>query len=635
MRAIKPDGGKRGGRAIALRAQSSGKLFSGGSAPWLEEVEFKRLAVLMALGTAAISSWLVTAATVRIPELPPDAFFYVHQLPSIYWLGLISTFALFALRNLVKNRARTFLEIWALLLLAMYLFALPSFVYQDPRFLDTYQHEGNALALLGSGGWFNGPVWYVYQFPGAYVFFAQLTAIAGIDPFQLMKYYPAGISLVLAFLIYATARSYGRNYAAISTAFILSGFWFQLHLSPQSLELIPYFGVLFVLLKIIEEPDRRRLWTLIAIGVTPVLVMSHPETPLVLAVGMVAFFVLRPLFTRGRIMVIRSSLSTIGPFFVALSVVTAAWWSIIAAGATGAVRGILSGALSIGISGLAHGAPAVPATPAPSYEFAILSQQLISASVWLVGLFLLLVIRKFRMSEYLLAGLFLAAISTIPIALFANADVLQRAYLFALFPEGLLLASLLERRDVMRLRSTSLVPLVGKGLILIVLAFSILMPVTRYAGDSFDQLTQSSLSTSNVAAGLTSYSLLLLHPGWYGWRYAVPFHGFYGAILLEQKNISVLHGGYVKIGTYDAYNLTFKPADGTANYLLLSDYFQNLYTLRYGSNSTFYSGEKIAFENNFACLSGCPQPIFLQPILRFNLVYSTGTDRLYENSKLG
>src|SRR5437879_10469525 len=154
-------------------------------------------------------------------------------------------------------------------------------------------------------------------------------------------------------------------------------------------------------------------------------------------------------------MAIRSTLATIGPFIVALSVVTAAWWSIIAAGATGAVRAILSGALSIGISGLAHGAPAVPATPAPSYAFAILSQQLISASVWLIGLFLLLVIRKFRMSEYFLAGLFLAALSTIPIALLANADVLQRAYLFALFPEGLLSASLLVRKEVMGVAGTS------------------------------------------------------------------------------------------------------------------------------------------------------------------------------------
>ena len=622
--------GNSGGRAVAFSTQNLGSMSSGGSLSWLEEVEFKRFAVLTALGTAAISSWLVTAATIRIAELPPDAFFYASQLPRVYWLGLISTFALFALRNLVKNRAKTILEISALLLLSMYLFALPSFVYQDPRFLDTYQHEGNALALLGSGGWFNGPVWYVYQFPGAYVFFAQLTAIPGIDPFQLMKYYPAGISLVLAFLVYATARSYSRNYAAVSTAFILSGFWFQLHLSPQSLELIPYFGVLFLLLKIIEDPNRRRLWTAMAMGVSPVLVMSHPETPLVLAVGMVAFFILKPLFTPGRITAIRSGLSTIGPFFLVLSVVTAAWWSIIAAGALGAVEGILNGALSIGVSGLAHGAPAVPSTPAPSYQVAVLSQQAISASVWLLGLSLLLMIRKFRLSEYFLAGLFLAAISTIPIALFANADVLQRAYLFALFPEGLLLASLLERKDVLRLRGTSLVPVVGKGLLFIVMVFSILIPVTHYGGDSFDYLTQSSLFTSNVAAGLTDHSVLLLHPGWYGWRYYVPFHGYYGAVLLEQKNISDLHGGYVKLKTYDQYNLTFTPADGTANYLLLPDYFQNLYILRYGSNSTFFLGEKVAFENNFACLSGCPRAE-----LTFNLVYSTGTDRLYENSNLG
>lgn len=618
------------GKPVRSVIPSSFEAFSTGSRSPIERAEFSRLALLIGLGTVAISFWFLTAATVRIGELPPDAFFYISQMPPVYWLGLVSTFALFALRSLVKGRARTVLEISALFLLSMYLFALPSLIYQDPRFLDTYQHEGNALALLGSGGWFNGPVWYVYQFPGAYVFFAQLTAVAGIDPFQLMKYYPTGISLVIAFLVYATVRSYSRSYAAISTAFILSGLWFQLHLSPQSLELIPYFGILFVLLKIIEDPSRRRLWSIIAMGVTPVLVLSHPETPLVLTVGIVAFFVLKPLLTPGRIMAIRSSFSTIGPFFLVLSVVTAAWWSLIAAGALGTVESILNGALSIGISGLSHGAPAVPSTPAPSYRITVLLQQAISASVWLLGLSLLLMIRKFRLSEFFLAGLFLAAISTIPVALFANADVLQRAYLFALFPEGLLLASLLERRDVLKIRGSSLIPVAGKGLLLIVIIFSILIPVTHYGGDSFDYLTQTSLFTSNVAADLTAHSVLMLHPGWYGWRYYVPLHGYYGAILLEQKNISGLQGGYVKVGTYDAYNLTFKPRDGTANYLLLPDYFQNLYTLRYGTNSTFFVGEKVAFEDHFACLTRCPDPS-----LTFNLVYSTGTDRLYENSNLG
>src|SRR5881409_864769 len=109
-----------------------------------------------------------------------------------------------------------------------------------------------------------------------------------------------------------------------------------------------------------------------------------------------------------------------------------------------------------------------------------------SAAIWVFGLFLLIFIKRFRDREYFLAGLFLAAISTIPVALFANADVLQRSYLFSLFPTGLLLASLLERGNVLRLGALPLARLVGAGLILMMIAFSMLMPIARYGGDSFD-----------------------------------------------------------------------------------------------------------------------------------------------------
>ncbi|HLC10453.1 MAG TPA: hypothetical protein VJL56_01250, partial [Candidatus Bathyarchaeia archaeon] len=154
-----------------------------------------------------------------------------------YWLGLLSTIALLFARNLVVGRIRTGLEIASLFMLSLYLIGLPSFVYQNPRFLDTYQHEGNSLSLLFLGGWFNNPVWYVYQFPGAYTFFAELTAVAGIDPFQLMLYYPVVLSIIVAFFSYVIARMFGNRYSPIVAAVVVSGFWFQLHLSPQSLEL--------------------------------------------------------------------------------------------------------------------------------------------------------------------------------------------------------------------------------------------------------------------------------------------------------------------------------------------------------------------------------------------------------------
>ena len=606
---------------VPLHASSEGELLIGPS--HLDgQIDLASFVTIIALATVAISFFFLTAATVHLGELPPDSLFFVSQLPLAYWLGLFATAGLFLIRNRVKDRAKTLLEISALTLLSLYLFALPSLVYQDPRVLDSYQHEGDALVLLNSGGWYNGPVWYVYQFPGAYTFFAQLTAIAGIDPFQLIKYYPAALAVVLALLLYATTRTLGPNYSAVSSGFILSGLWFQLHLSPQSLELIPYVGIVYILVKMIDDEPRRKMWSMIALVSVPILVISHPETPLVLALGTVAFFILKPLVSSGRMKAIRSNLVIIGPFFVALSIMVLVWWTAVASGALAQVESIVNGALAIGLGGISHGAPNVPTTPAPSYQTVILIQETVSVFVWLLGLSLLLFIRRFRTREYFLAGLFLAAIATIPVALFANADVLQRSYLFALFPTGLLLASLLEHGNVLRIGALPLARLVGTGLILMTIVFSLLMPIARYGGDSFDYLPQSSLLASDVAAGLTSSnSLMFPHPGEYRWRFYAPLHGDLSAVRLEQKNIAGLPGGYVKINTYAEFNLTFTQADNTSDYILVSNYYQNLYSLRFGSGSSLLVDLKTNFEN--------------QTAMNFNLVYSTGTDRLYENRNLG
>ncbi|OLE75336.1 hypothetical protein AUG19_05650 [archaeon 13_1_20CM_2_54_9] len=150
------------------------------------------------------------------------------------------------------------------------------------------------------------------------------------------------------------------------------------------------------------------------------------------------------------------------------------------------------------------------------------------------------------------------------------------------------------------------------------------MPVARYAGDSFAYLPESDLLASQVAASLNAHSLLVAHPGWYGEKYYAPFYGYEGAILLEQSNITGRSGAYIKATTYGANpqdNLTFTKADGTADYLQVQDFFDNLYIMRFGPNSMYYLNLKSVFETNASHT--------------FNLVYSTGTDRLYENRDLG
>ena len=373
-----------------------------------------------------------------------------------------------------------------------------------------------------------------------------------------------------------------------------------------------------------EDKTHSRLLTLMLIASIPVFVFSHPETSLVMSLGTIGFLILKPVISSGRLQVIRSNISNVGPFLVVLLGFVAVWWFGVATAALGVVLGIADAAASAGLGGLPYIPQKAPPTPLASYQVALLVEEGMSAAIWVLGLFLLIFIKRFRDREYFLAGLFLAAVSTIPVALFGNPDVLQRSYLFALIPFAFLSASLLERRADLRIRSWSFLRPFAISLVVLVVGFSIVMPLPRYAGDSFQYLPQSDLLAANVAATTNVHSLLVAHPGWYGEKYYAPFYGYEGAILLEQSDITGKSGIYIKFSTYGAnagYNLTFANADRTADYLLIQDFFDNLYIMRFGSNSAYYVNLKSAFETDASH--------------SFNLVYSTGTDRLYENRHLG
>jgi len=305
------------------------------------------------------------------------------------------------------------------------------------------------------------------------------------------------------------------------------------------------------------------------------------------------------------------------------------WWGLVAVDARNLVqtsildRALLSfSRLPLGISTQTSNVPAVPSY---SYGLTILSEQGISVLVWAAGLGYFVLLRKLQSRELFLGGLFLAAVSTIPIAVFGRADVLQRSYLFALFPFIILTAWLLERRTVLTLRRRSLFRLVKVGLIVMMVFLSVIIPITRYGVDPLEYISGSSLYVSNIAAGLTQeHSLLFFHPDEDGWRFYAGINGAIREPRLEQKNLANQPGGYVKPGTdptVPGFNLTYTPADGSANYIVLTSYWQNLYTLRFGANSALY----IQARNNYTATV----------VQNFNIVYSTGTDQIYANEELG
>jgi hypothetical protein len=244
------------------------------------------------LATQAFSLWFITAGTVRLSSFPADSLYYARSLPLFFWWGLAATLALLISASFLKSRVRVALELASLFLLSQYTIGLPSFVYENPRILDSYAHMSNSLLILSNQGWVGSTSWYVRQFPGAYTYFSQIIAVAGINPFDLMKYYVIGCSGVMILFLYTISRWFNPSYAARVTALSIGGFWFQLHLCPQSLELIPFLGFMFIFVKIAVDKKRQGRWTILAISTIPVFVVSHPETAAVVVVGLVGLVLL-------------------------------------------------------------------------------------------------------------------------------------------------------------------------------------------------------------------------------------------------------------------------------------------------------------------------------------------------------
>ncbi len=596
--------------------------------PFYETVDLTHLMFSAALVTQAASLWFVTAADFRISEFPSNSYYYLTHLPILYWWGLAATLATILLSPTLGGRGRTFLELAGLFLLSMYLIGLPSFSYQDPRFLDAYYHTGNALDLLNSMGWLSSPNWYAHQFPGGFSYFAQLSTVAGIDPFLLMKYFPAGLSIVVVFFAYVTARMFSPNYAATASGLILGGFWFQLHVSPQAFELPMYLGFLFVVLKAMEDVPRRNQWTAISLAAVAILVGSHPETPIAVGLGFLVFLFLSFLVGGVRL---RELLVRVGRPIIGLLTGGVLWWSFIAVDARKLVQASILDRAIRSLSQFPSGIPTqnVPSSPAHGYALTLFFEQATSVTIWGGGLLLLLFIRRFQERERLLYGLFLASVATIPIAAFGRADVLQRSYLFSLLPFAILVAWLLERRVALSLRGKSLyLPLKG-GLIISMLLFAALIPVARYGVDPFQYIPNSALTLDRIATGVGSHSLLFLHPEEDGWRFYAGLNGATSQPKLEptcpptSQSCGLLHksGGYYKPNsdpTVLPFNLTYtQGSDGTADYVVLSDYYDSVYVLRFGPAAGQYLAARNGFEGNVT--------------QKFDLVYSTGMDRLYAN----
>jgi len=419
--------------------------------------------------------------------------------------------------------------------------------------------------------------------------------------------------------LYTIIRSHSTEYAAPATGLFVGALWFQLHLSPQALELILYLGLILLFVKMIENPLESRPWTVLALFTAPLFIVSHPETVILMIPGIILFLVYTFLKSRP---VFRELLSSVGLVVTALTVSFTVWWLTYASDAFRLISSVARGAL-VSLSSIATRSvrTSIPSTPSYSYKVTITSELVISGAIWAVGVTLILLSRlRLLRREALLGGLFTVAVLTVPVTVFVRTDMLARSYLFSLIPMVILFPWLLERRSIFKFGAKSLYRPFRMVMVIGMIVLLVLIPISRNGNDPEEIVPQSSLLVSSIAGGL-QHSVLLINLGEYGYWYYSTLQGGLNSPRDEQENMSSLTGGFIEANsTLANFHLTLTNQDASSKYILLSQYYENLYALRYGNGASKYIGERNGFES--------------QLWQHFNLVYSSGTDRLYENQNL-
>lgn len=252
--------------------------------------------ILLALIGSSIILFLLTIY-VTIPAFayyPGDAFYYFHSLPAFYWIGISITL----LPLIMPTHSKT--KIIFVIMLGLYLHALPVFLYDHPRHADVYSHESSTIALLNHQALPTEIEYYSREYPGAFLFDAIQFLVTGMPHFVLLKFMSAFFIILPGVIIYLMVKEVYPTMAAIAAlAFFATFINDQAHFSPQLFALSFYLILLFCIQRVSFYDKRvEKAWIIVTILAIVIINISNPTQSYFLFANLVAGFILMRLLRK-------------------------------------------------------------------------------------------------------------------------------------------------------------------------------------------------------------------------------------------------------------------------------------------------------------------------------------------------
>jgi hypothetical protein len=457
--------------------------------------------------------WVVTIGNFAIYYFPADAFYYAKSLPVTYWIGIIIIIAAI-IGSLFSNRVRNNIKIIPQMILALYLHAIPSLTYEAYRYVDIYTHGTRVLRMMQNDSL---PIFgYEKEYPQAFMLMAQFLDITGIEQFIILKSYEIFTVLLLALLVYVTAKRILPKYAPIACLAFISLFWIdQGHFSPQAVALPIYLILWLAMIRIVVDKQKSRANIVLIILALIAINMTSPTNSLFLFLNLLGVMILltKPIKSIFKLQLGENISKKISYIFLLHVLVWTIWSNYMAE-----VRGITQPVekLTYALQLISSSASNTFLPPSPEYSYLVVNlvQYSISIIMLVTGLGTIILLYKKHKTKSdvklpLLAGWFIGTILAGPISLyFGGPTFVERVYMYAIFPWSALIimaASLLRGRQI----------ILTRFFVIFILVSAMLIPLSKYGQDSVFYNPVSSLYLSESLATASSQhwvKLTLLSP---------------------------------------------------------------------------------------------------------------------------
>jgi hypothetical protein len=472
----------------------------------------------------SLVSWVITIFGTSFTYFPADALYYTKSLPPLYWLG-VTLAIITALMSILKPVAKGYTRLLPQIILLLYLHSLPIFTYENLPFYDTYQHASGAIEIYHSCSLKVANV-YAKEYPSSFILLAQILQLGeGHLSFLMafLRFYSIAILVLLLILVYATMNLFSPKYSLVACFAFLSVFWVeQPHFSPQAFALILYLIFWFALIKTLVSPERRKSWIMVSLLSLLSINISHPTTPLFLFLSLTsALYVVPILFQALNSKALKFRHSG-GMLILLMHVVIWMSWTTFMGHELVLEYGLPMIMQSIKSFGQLQKL-SIPTTPETTYFISSTLRQLTVLFTALTGLLILMFLKKReKVGIFLLSGWFIGSFFATPLFLFTEtAPILPRVHLFSVFPWSILIALYVDSPHVRRLtKSMLLVSLV---------IFAMLIPVSKYGAEPFTYLGSSVLSSADfITKNSQTNFLIFMKPA--GEEPPFQIYNFYAAL---------------------------------------------------------------------------------------------------------